>query len=248
MKQNRIFYLYLLFALSLGLTSCLPENSTSQKQPNEQSHTSPEKQQRWQAMEKKVESWGDGLGLGIDPGIKKMVTVLNLLGFKTRQSCEGHIDWGLPYPWIDFETENKQIKDLSIKLQSVSTLIQKEESDIQKKYPDLSLGEALRKEESQDLNSLYQKMRAINENIEKTSKSQLMPLNNLIENFYKNRPTNTDRIIAVHEINPTFLRMYSLGGDWQIVRDDKEKRSKLNEYQQEMKEFTEFLTNFYFSK
>src|ERR1700685_3524831 len=55
------------------------------------------KLQRWQEMEKEVDSWTDALGLGIDGGIKKTVIVLNLLGFKTQQSCEGHFEWGRPY-------------------------------------------------------------------------------------------------------------------------------------------------------
>lgn len=40
----------------------------------------------------------------IDAGIVKVVAALNLLGFCTSQSCEGHLDEGLPYPWIDFTT------------------------------------------------------------------------------------------------------------------------------------------------
>ncbi len=31
------------------------------------------KRERWQTMEERVATWGDALGLGIDPGIKKMV-------------------------------------------------------------------------------------------------------------------------------------------------------------------------------
>lgn len=44
----------------------------------------------------------DRLGCPIDGGILETVVALNLLGFWTSQSCEGHLDEGLPYPWIDF--------------------------------------------------------------------------------------------------------------------------------------------------
>ncbi len=245
---NQIFTFGLFLILGVGLTGCYPENSTNTNSNISSKQANPEKQQRWQAMEKEIDSITDGLGLGIDPGIKTTVIVLNLLGFKTSQSCEGHIGRGLPYPWIDFETENQEIADLNTKHQNIIKLIEKERSDIQKKYPDLSLGEALRKEESKDLNSLYQKMHTINDAIEKISKSQLMPLKKLLGDFYKGRTTDPDRMITIHELNPTFLRMYSLGGNWQIVRSDNDKASKLKEYQQEMKKFTNFLTDQYFSK
>jgi hypothetical protein len=47
----------------------------------------------------------DKLGMEIDPGILDTVVVFNILGLTTRASCEGHIGWGLPFPWIDLEPE-----------------------------------------------------------------------------------------------------------------------------------------------
>ena len=32
-----------------------------------------------------------------------VVAGLNLLGIKTVQSCEGHLDYGFAYPWVMFE-------------------------------------------------------------------------------------------------------------------------------------------------
>ncbi len=48
------------------------------------------KQQLWDKQAEEVDSWTDGLGYPIDQGIKDTVIVLNILGFTTRQSCEGH--------------------------------------------------------------------------------------------------------------------------------------------------------------
>jgi hypothetical protein len=45
----------------------------------------------------------DKLGKKIDGGIFETVVTLNLLGILTTQSCEGHINWGLPYPWISVD-------------------------------------------------------------------------------------------------------------------------------------------------
>ncbi len=58
-------------------------------------------QQQWQQKLKDLDKVTDGLGLGIDSGIKETVALLNLAGVQTTASCEGHINWGVPYPWID---------------------------------------------------------------------------------------------------------------------------------------------------
>lgn len=59
----------------------------------------------WQDAEALVRRMTDGMGCPIDEGILETVVVFNVLGVPTCQSCEGHLDEGLPYPWIDFETD-----------------------------------------------------------------------------------------------------------------------------------------------
>jgi hypothetical protein len=248
-NYNQIYNSGLFIILSLGFAGCSSEkpinSNTNLNSSSEQA--SSEKKQQWQAMEKEVSSWGDALGMPIDPEIKKTVIVLNLLGFKTNASCEGHPDRALSYPWVDFETTDKQIESLSNEKQNIYKDIEEKEAEIQKKYPDLSLGEALRKEDSKQLNTLYPKLHTISDKIEALSKTKLILLKNLLNDFYKNRPTDPDRMIIIHELNPTFLRMYSLGGDWQITRNKNEKERKLKEYQQEMNSFADFLIAYYFS-
>jgi hypothetical protein len=46
---------------------------------------------------------GRPVDFGITPALTEFIRVTKALGFETVQSCEGHIDWGLPFPWIDFE-------------------------------------------------------------------------------------------------------------------------------------------------
>lgn len=58
----------------------------------------------WEEAESFARHITDGMGCTIDEGILKTVVALNLLGFPTCQSCEGHLDDGLPHPWVDFET------------------------------------------------------------------------------------------------------------------------------------------------
>jgi hypothetical protein len=50
----------------------------------------------------------DKLGKKIDPGILETVVAFNMLGIATLQSCEGHIGWGVPYPWISIESDMEQ--------------------------------------------------------------------------------------------------------------------------------------------
>lgn len=52
-------------------------------------------------VEKELRSVTDGIGMPMDEGIIRPCVILNSLGYKTRQSCEGHEDRYSTYPWID---------------------------------------------------------------------------------------------------------------------------------------------------
>jgi len=73
----------------------------------------------WDEMAKEVDTWVDGIGKRIDEGIKETVIGLNALGVTTRQSCEGHLDWGHPYPWVDFVFELPETEALTAKLEAL---------------------------------------------------------------------------------------------------------------------------------
>ncbi|MBE3560460.1 MAG: hypothetical protein IMW89_14735 [Ktedonobacteraceae bacterium] len=57
----------------------------------------------FEEAEAEVRQWGDRQGNGIDPLMIPVVAGLNLLGIRTIQSCEGHLDHGFGYPWVMFE-------------------------------------------------------------------------------------------------------------------------------------------------
>lgn len=59
----------------------------------------------WEDAEAFVRRITDGQGCPIDEGIVETVVAFNLLGLRTSQSCEGHLEGGWPYPWVDFETD-----------------------------------------------------------------------------------------------------------------------------------------------
>ena len=62
----------------------------------------------WQETEQRFQSVTDRLGNSIDEGIFETVVGLNILGITTTLSCEGHLDWGVPYPWVNFEANQDQ--------------------------------------------------------------------------------------------------------------------------------------------
>ena len=57
----------------------------------------------WEELRAEVETMIDGLGKEVDEGIVEAVTALRAFDFPTEASCEGHIECGCPYPWVDIE-------------------------------------------------------------------------------------------------------------------------------------------------
>jgi len=55
-----------------------------------------------------VDKITDGLGHEIDPGIKDAVTALRVAGLPTSGSCEGHLEDGLPFPWVEVNPEGPE--------------------------------------------------------------------------------------------------------------------------------------------
>jgi len=56
--------------------------------------------EKWHEETARIDRLTDGLGMPIDKGIRNLVVALKCHGFETRQSCEGHSDRALPYPWV----------------------------------------------------------------------------------------------------------------------------------------------------
>ena len=62
-------------------------------------------------IELKLRNTGDGQGRGLDENIIRPCVILNALGYKTRQSCEGHVEEYGTYPWIDLIWDEKSGED-----------------------------------------------------------------------------------------------------------------------------------------
>jgi hypothetical protein len=48
----------------------------------------------------------DKLGMPIDANIQELVISFWMHNIKTEASCEGHLDHGVPYPWIDIAPQS----------------------------------------------------------------------------------------------------------------------------------------------
>lgn len=198
------------------------------------------KQQQWEELSQKVDTWTDRLGKPIDPGIKEVVIALNLLGIPTRQSCEGHLDWGLPYPWVDFEIDAVEIRNRYLEIYEQA---QKEESSLKEKHPHLSLDELDDLPEMKFINALHMERFKLSEELEKQEQELLKPLYSYLEQFYQSRPHPYDLMLVVIR-----NRLQSIGGERQAIRSDSEKMDMLMKYRQEMKDFAVFLKNKFFNE
>jgi hypothetical protein len=83
---------------------------------------------RYNEINEKSKIITDGLGMLIDEGIRELVVLLNYNNIGTTQSCWGHKNWGLRYPWIDIHQEHlgdlyNIISDLEIEIEEIGDTI-----------------------------------------------------------------------------------------------------------------------------
>jgi hypothetical protein len=71
--------------------------------PKESIARQEEKRKEWEQYASDAAEIKDNLGKGIDSGIFDTVVALKALDISTTASCEGHLEHGLAFPWIDVE-------------------------------------------------------------------------------------------------------------------------------------------------
>ena len=67
---------------------------------------------RLQTISEEVHSLIDEQKRPIDEHIKAIVIALRYYGFHTSASCQGHMDHGLPYPWVEISANRSGMKHL----------------------------------------------------------------------------------------------------------------------------------------
>ena len=199
----------------------------------------PTKQEMWDTMSSEVNHWVDGVGYPIDTEIKDTVIALNLMGIETEASCEGHLDRGLSYPWIDIQIYPPEVKKMMLELSDIQEQLSKEEILLKTKFPHLSYNDFYDIPEGENLKNLNKKHRVIAESMTQMQIKCLEPLNQLLNQFYENRVTSYDNTLVIQ--NDSFARLRSIGADRQQIRSPEQQLRNLNEYREEMNAFTIFI-------
>lgn len=201
-----------------------------------------EKQNLWNECSLKVEKVTDGLNYPIDLGIKETVIAFNVHGIYTDGSCEGHLDRGLPYPWIDIAiTPDKSLEEFKKDQETIRKRTYKNEGAFKKDDP-----------------ILYEKMMKAKEVFIKKKIEVKLEFNKLIDEFYRSRKPYSEEGEIVLKESGNGYRVEMSGGrgigldNWKKF-DEKieqltqfEKENFLRNNQKEMRIFTEFLKKKFF--
>ena len=183
-----------------------------------------EKQDAWAKEYEKYRHTVDKLGKPIDEDIFETVVVLNILGVHSQSSCEGHLDHGHAYPWVE------------IALPDV-LLLEKRASE--------KLHEA--RQSPDQYRVLMAEADSITNICKQRHQVYVPALFNYLERFYQARQIVYDRhLVLDNRLWTGRILLQSQGADYQEFSDLKEQ--KLNEYQSEMQAFTQFLKAAYFSQ
>ncbi len=169
------------------------------------------KKQVWEDLQQRFKRVVDRIGTHIDKGIMDTVIALNASEIHTTASCEGHLDHGAAYPWIDIgHADANTLEQKILLLLSEGKRENKETKQLQRKYRLLHLQEE-------------QKLVA------------------LLGDFYQHHPFNYDRHLSIWRFPKGEARLQSHGAEYQQFRSSEEKALKLKEYQGEIQAFTIYL-------
>ena len=173
--------------------------------------------QKWDELAEKFSHVTDKIGRPIDKGIFETVVVLNALDIPTSMSCEGHLDHGLPYPWVDIESENTM--------------------QLMSRFEELTRLEQMNTPEARELRA----------SIERRRKVEGLKVFEYLTAFYQVQRVDLYRLIIVRGLGIGCTRIQSQGGDFlELLVSEDEKERKLHEYQEEMRQFTTVLKSIYF--
>lgn len=170
----------------------------------------------WENLQNRFKRVVDRIGMRIDKGIMDTVIALNASGIYTTASCEGHLDHGAAYPWIDIGHADANTLEQKILL---------------------SLSEG--KQEDKETKQLQQKHR----NLHLQEEQKLVAL---LDFFYQHHPFSYDRHLSIWRFPKGAARLQSHGAEYQQFRPLEEKALKLKEYQEEMQAFTVYLKQIHF--
>lgn len=211
-----------------------------------------EKQRRWDEIAKLAGTeWGDSLGKGIDKGIRDVVVSFNVMDIPTSASCEGHVDGGLPYPWVEVEAEGQPEARFEHEREIAERIASERGVDI----------ERILRSDDKDGWVQWEKERSKQPETEafrewrKKQSALVSIVENLLSEFYANRSVEGDEHLRC-DAGPESARVEN-GGEEDIpffrltdVTEEllKRRKERLERFQKEMHDFGEFLKKKYFEE
>lgn len=190
------------------------------------------KEQQWQQMAERIARVTDGLGKGVDNGIKDTVIVLNLLRIHTTASCEGHLEWGTCAPWVDIDVSGLHEEDQRYLTAMKDAQKQRESGQLPK----------------EEVRQLFAEVHQLRKEAKQKHLEERRKVIPYLTAFYQTHVVAYDRQLIVWGLGLGTTRIESLGADFQEVTPLETRLQKLEEYQEEMRAFTEFLREIWLAK
>lgn len=189
-----------------------------------------DRQTYWQQLVAEVNEYRDGLGKRVDEGIKPAVVALNALGFETNGSCEGHLERGQAFPWIDITASGSDSK-----FEEASAAFTLADQAEEKKLPEMTLS------------ALYKRAHTLNREAHEPITREAARMLPILDEFYLNRAVSYTKRITLKILGSRF-RLESQGSEIQSILPEAEKRANLDSYRHEMSDFSQFLKDRYFKQ
>ncbi len=187
---------------------------------------------KWREVIRHLRDVTDGNGMPIDPGILETCVILNLLDFRTEMSCEGHLDHGLPYPWV--------------RIISVDAEASYEQATACTKRSGILGQEPASYEEAVQQQALLDEAGMWREQAWHALACEGSRLFAYLHQFYETHPTSQDRqLVLITDVSLGYLQIASQGGPLLLAMPAGSRAPLFSAYQQEMQAFTAFLVDCY---
>ena len=204
---------------------------------------------------REVDTITDALGLPIDKNIRRVIAALRMHEFPTRASCEGHVNWGSPYPWIDMGTDVNQsepdpeISDTSI--QKIGKSLQK----VAREYQNVELYTTValtNQDRRYHITATKEELeyRSLEDNVDelrtkKINQKDKKRLIKLLDNFYRQNPQLLySRVLTLNDSGAFGeYTLQNIGAITNELVDDKQKEENIKLFREEMNSFAQYLIN-----
>ncbi|MBM3257633.1 MAG: hypothetical protein FJZ05_00155 [Candidatus Nealsonbacteria bacterium] len=214
-----------------------------------------EKEIKWEEQFIKIEQIGDAIGRGIDKKVKETIVALNLNGFPTIDSCEGHIEGGYPAPWVGIEVDNEPEE----KYFNQNNIFKKLAEKYGVSCEEVKNGDHEKAHQEAWREIVKNKKTPECKQWEKENKKLFIKLSKLLNEFYRDRKVPDNVKLVIKGMAGDSFRVHNGGDDYkareleirfgksEALKKQKEGiEQRLPLYQKEMQEFGKFLKEKYF--